>query len=130
MQSIARIIHVWAAWLSAGGVLLQGYLAGAALPGLGGSGDFSTHVNVGYSLMGLLALAVLVTALLGRFPRAHAGWSGLLLLLYVVQTSLPYARADAPAIAALHPLNAMLMFVLAVAIAVRARGILRSAGAD
>lgn len=128
MQSIARVIHVWAAWLAAAGVLLQGYLAGAALAELGGSGDFSSHIDAGYSLMGLLVLAVLVTALLGRYPRAHVGWAALLVLLYVVQTSLPFARTDAPAIAALHPLNAMLMFVLAVAIAVRARGILRSAG--
>lgn len=123
MQGIARTAHIWAAWLTAAGVLLQGYLAGAAMAQLGGSGDFSTHVNVGYSLLGILSLAVLLTAFLGRFPRAQIGWSALLLVLYVVQTVLPLARADMPFLAALHPANAMIMLVLAVAIAVRARRI-------
>jgi hypothetical protein len=36
-----------------------------------------------------------------------------LLALYVVQTMLPEARTSAPFIAALHPLNAMLLFVAA-----------------
>jgi hypothetical protein len=107
--------------LFAAGVLLQGYLAGAALPQLGGSGDFGTHVGIGYSLMGILALAVPVLAIVGRFRRAQIGWSALLLVLYIVQTSLPVARDSAPAIAALHPVNAMILLVLAVAIAVSAR---------
>jgi hypothetical protein len=120
MTGIARRAHVWAAWLFAAGVLVQGYLAGAAMGQLGGSGDFSAHLAVGYAL-GILALAVPILAGLGRFPRSQLGWSGLLLILYVVQTSLPFLRADMPAIAALHPANAMVMFVLAVVIAVRGR---------
>jgi hypothetical protein len=71
--------------------------------------------------MGLLALGVLVFALLGRFPRGQVGLSALLLVLYVVQTSLPYARSSSPAIAAFHPANAMVLLVLAIVIAVRAR---------
>ena len=120
MTDIARRAHVWVAWLFAAGVLVQGYLAGAALGQLGGSGDFSTHLNIGYTL-GIVALAVLVLAAAGRFPRSQVGWSALLLILYVVQTSLPFLRADMPAIAALHPVNAMVLLVLAVVIAIRAR---------
>jgi hypothetical protein len=121
MTGIARTAHVAGAWLFAAGVLVQGYLAGAAMGQLGGSGDFSAHVAIGYSLMGILALAVTVFAIVGRFDRAQVGWSALLLLLYIVQTSLPFARADIPAIAALHPVNAMILLVLAVVVAVRAR---------
>ncbi|MGH2476893.1 MAG: DUF6220 domain-containing protein [Candidatus Limnocylindrales bacterium] len=121
MKEIAGQAHVAAAWLFAVGVLLQGYLAGSAMGQLGGSGDFSAHIGVGYSLMGILALAVPILALLGRLPRAQVGWSAVLLVLYVVQTSLPFARADIPAIAALHPVNAMLLLVLAVVLAVRGR---------
>lgn len=120
MQGIARTAHVGAVWLFAVGVLVQGYLAGGAIRELGGSGDFALHRDIGYSL-GLLALIVLVTAFLGRYTRAHIGLSALLLVLYIVQTSLPFLRGDAPAVAALHPVNAMAMLVLAVAIAVRAR---------
>lgn len=121
MIAIARMAHLISAWLFAAGVLLQGYLAGVALTQLGGNGDFAAHVGIGYSLMGILALAVPVFAILGRMPRAHVGWSGLLLLLYIVQTVLPVLRSSSPAIAALHPANAMVMFVLAVVVAVAAR---------
>ena len=121
MIAIARWAHLVSAWLFAAGVLLQGYLAGAALAQLGGNGDFEMHVGIGYSLMGLLALAVLLFALLGRMPRAHVGWSGLLFILYIVQTALPLLRSSSPAIAALHPANAMVMLVLAVVVAVTAR---------
>ena len=120
-MTIARWAHVASAWLFAAGVLLQGYLAGAALTQLGGSGDFGTHAGIGYSLMGILALAVPVLALVGRFPRAHVGWSALLLVLYIVQTTLPAARGSSPAIAALHPVNAMILLVLAGVVAVSAK---------
>jgi hypothetical protein len=123
MTTWSRRIHIAAAWLFAAGVLLQGYLAGQALTGLGGNGDFETHRAVGYSLMGILALVVLVTALIGRLPRAHVGLSVLLFILYIVQTSLPAMRASNPAIAALHPVNAMVLLGLAAAIGFRARRI-------
>jgi uncharacterized membrane protein len=121
MIAFARWAHLVSAWLFAAGVLLQGYLAGAAMAQLGGNGDFELHVGIGYSLMGILALAVPVFAVVGRMPRAHVGWSGLLLLLYIVQTVLPVLRSSSPAIAALHPANAMIMLVLAVVVAVAAR---------
>ena len=121
MIALARLAHLVVAWLFAAGVLVQGYLAGSALSQLGGSGDFGTHIEVGYTAMGLLALAVPILALLGRYPRAHLGWSGLLLVLYIVQISLPTARGGTPAVAALHPANAMILFVLAVVIGVNAR---------
>jgi len=129
MTNIARLAHVAAAWLFAAGVLVQGYLAGAAMGQLGGSGDFSVHLTVGYTL-GILALAVPILAIVGRFPRSQVGWSALLLLLYIVQTSLPFARADSPAIAALHPANAMILLVLAVVVAVRARRLMTAAPAS
>lgn len=129
MIAIARWAHLVTAWLFAAGVLLQGYLAGVALVQLGGNGDFATHVGLGYSVMGILALAVPVFAIVGRMPRAQVGWSGLLLLLYIVQTVLPVFRSSSPAIAALHPANAMVMFVLAVVVAVWARRQMGSAGA-
>lgn len=121
MLSIARWIHLAAAWLFVVGVLVQGYLAGAAMAQLGGSGDFSQHIAVGYTVMGILALVVLVFAIIGRLPRFHVGLSALLVILYIVQTSLPYARASSPAIAALHPVNAMVLLGLAIVVAIRAR---------
>ena len=123
MTTWGRWIHIGAAWLFAAGVLVQGYLAGQALTQLGGAGDFEAHRSFGYSVMGILALAVLVSALVVRLPRRHVGLSVLLFVLYIVQTALPNARDGTPAIAALHPVNAMVLFVLAVVIGWRARAI-------
>ncbi|HSL25508.1 MAG TPA: DUF6220 domain-containing protein, partial [Acidimicrobiia bacterium] len=83
MREVLRRIHQIASWLFAAGVLLQGYLAGAAMTQLGGTGDFETHVGLGYTLMGALALLVLIFSLLGRFPRRQIGLTVLLLLLYL-----------------------------------------------
>jgi hypothetical protein len=121
MTTWGRWIHIGAAWLFAGGVLVQAYLAGQALTQLGGGGDFEAHRALGYSVMGILALVVLVMALVGRLPRAQVGLSALLFVLYIVQTSLPTARTSSPAIAALHPVNAMVLLVVAVVLGWRAR---------
>ena len=125
MISFGRWAHMAAAGLFAAGVVLQAFLAGVGLTQLGGSGDLSTHVAVGYSLMGLLALAVLVFAIVGRVPRRQIAWSIGLLVLYVVQTSLPYARGSSPVIAALHPANAMLLLLVAVGVTWRAGAVAR-----
>lgn len=108
-----RLVHALAAVVYVIAILVQVFLAGAALLQLGGHGDFRTHIDFGYTAVGLAALAVLVTAALARVGRRRIGISVLLLVLYIVQTSLPYARQDIPAIAALHPVNAMILFTLA-----------------
>jgi hypothetical protein len=123
MTTWSRWVHVAAAWLFGGGVLVQGYLAGAALTQLGGNGDFAAHSEFGYSVMGLLVLVVLVAALVGRMPRQHIGLTVLLVVLYVVQTALPNFRGDSPAMAALHPVNAMILLGLSMGIGFRARRI-------
>jgi hypothetical protein len=122
----SRGIHLAAAWLFGAGVLLQGYLAGQALTQLGGNGDFEAHRSLGFSLMGILALVVLVAALVGRLPRLQVGLSVLLFILYLVQTSLLGMAGSSPALAALHPVNAMVLLGVAVAIGVRGRRILAS----
>ena len=119
MTGLVRRLHSWAAWGLAASVVLQAYLAGAAMANLGGNGDFSTHIGVGYSLPGLLALVVLLTAIIARLGRTQILLSLGLLLLYVIQTSLPYAKSSSPAIAALHPANALLLFVAAIWVARR-----------
>ena len=108
-----RQIHAVVAWLFVGTIVYQVYLAGAAIANLGGSGDFSAHAGFGFEAVGLAALAVLITAIIARMPRRDIGWSFLLLVQYVIQTILPGLRGTSPAIAALHPLNAVLLFALA-----------------
>ena len=108
-----RRVHAVAAAIFVAVIVVQVVLAGMAISNLGGSGDFSTHIEFGYTEVGLAVLAVLVTALLARRPRRDVGISVGLFVLYIVQTLLPAAKASIPFVAALHPLNAMVLFALA-----------------
>jgi hypothetical protein len=119
MTTLARGLHSLAAWLLAASVVVQAFLAGTAMTNLGGNGDFSAHIGVGYSVPGLLALIIVLTAIVARLGRNQIALSVGLLVLYVIQTSLPYAKGSAPIIAALHPANAFLLFLGAIWVARR-----------
>ena len=107
-------LHALAAVVFVAAIAIQVFLAGLAITDLGGSGDFNLHADFGYTWVGLAVLMVVVTALLARRPRRDVGISLGLLGLYIVQTLLPAAKDSVPAIAALHPLNAMILFVVAI----------------
>jgi len=107
-------LHVVSAVIFVVAIVVQVFLAGAAIANLGGSGDFTTHREFGYTWVGLASLALVLTAFAARRPRRDVGIVIGLLLLYVVQTMLPNARASAPWLAALHPVNALFLFAAAV----------------
>jgi len=108
-MSIARQANAWLAWLIVAAILAQVWLAGSAIPQLGGNGNFMNHQSFGY-LIGLLFLVQLVVAVLARPGRRIVGIAAGLLVLYVIQSSLPYMDPGLPAVAALHPVNALVMF--------------------
>lgn len=120
MGSALRQLHAIAAWVFVGTIVVQVFLAGAAIANLGGSGNFATHIDFGYTAVGLASLAVLLTAAAARLPRRETGITLGLLVLYIIQTALPAFRTSVPMAAALHPVNAMLLFGLAVWYAFRA----------
>ena len=107
-------VHAAAAAIFVVAILVQVFLAGLAIANLGGSGTFSTHIEFGYTWMGLAALALLVTVFLARRPRRDVGIVVAIIVLYVIQTVLPAFKSSSPAIAALHPVNASLLFVVAL----------------
>lgn len=113
-------VHGAVAVLFVAMIVIQVFLAGAALSSLGGSGDFGTHIEFGYTWVGIAALVLVVTALVARRPRRDVAISVGILVLYIVQTILPSLKTSAPTIAALHPVNAMVLFGLACWYAVRA----------
>jgi hypothetical protein len=113
-------VHAAAAALFVVAIVVQVFLAGAALANLGGSGNFESHIEFGYTWVGLAALALLLTALAARRPRRDVLITLGILVLYIVQTALPNARTSAPWIAALHPVNALVLFALAAWYAQRA----------
>jgi hypothetical protein len=116
MRAMVRQAHAVVAWLWVAAILGQVFLAGSAIRELGGSGTFATHIEFGFT-MGIVQLAALLTAIGGGMSRRDIGISLGILLLYIVQTSLPSAKGP---IAALHPVNAMLLFGLSVWYARRA----------
>lgn len=113
MGPIIRQAHAVAAWLIVAAIVAQVWLAGAAIPQLGGNGSFAVHVDFGY-LIGLFILILLILAIVARAGRRRIGQAAGLLVLYVIQSSLPYMDPGLPAAAALHPVNALVMFGLAV----------------
>ena len=95
------------------------------------AGSGAWHIEFGYwlELPPLLALLLIWPAHGGR----RIGWLSVGLAVDVfVQTSLPYFKSGAPVVAALHPVNALLVLWLGVTLAVAtvalARG--RAAPAD
>jgi uncharacterized membrane protein len=113
MGPLMRQVHAWLAWVFVAAIVVQVFLAGLAIPQLGGNGSFATHRDFGY-LIGLLTLLVLIAAVLTRAGRRRILQATGLLALYVVQSSLPYMDPGLPAAAALHPVVALVMFGLGV----------------
>jgi hypothetical protein len=108
-----RQVHAWVAWLFVGAIVIQVFLAGVAIPQLGGSGSFATHIDVGYAI-GLVVLGLVLTAVAARAGRRRILQTLGLLVLYIIQTVLPNLDPGLSVAAALHPLNAMVMFVLSI----------------
>jgi hypothetical protein len=111
MRSLMRQVHAGVAWLLVGTIVVQVWLAGAAIVQLGGTGSFATHRDFGY-LIGLITLVLFITALPTGLGRRRILQSLGILGLYIVQSSLPYVGVNA--IEALHPVNAVVMFLVAL----------------
>jgi hypothetical protein len=107
-------IHAFAAGLFVAALFVQVFLAGASIAALGGSGSFATHIEFGYTWVGLAGLILLITVFVARRPRRDVGWVVAIIVIYVIQTLLPGFRATIPAIAFLHPVNAVLLTVVAI----------------
>jgi hypothetical protein len=105
VQRVISQIHQWAARIFLAGLLLQFYLASAPLFG---AGSFQPHRMLGGALT-LLVFLFPVLALAGRLGWPLFGLSMLLVALAIVQMMLPSLRGAAPWIAALHPVNALVL---------------------
>jgi lysylphosphatidylglycerol synthetase-like protein (DUF2156 family) len=105
------------AWLFLAGAVLQFFLAGL---GVFGAASFVPHQTVGKllwlaSLIQLVLAAVL--ALSGGLSRGRVGLAALLFVLMVVQWSLVEAfSGSVPILAALHPVNGLLVLSVAFAL--------------
>ena len=104
------------------GVLAQGLLAGA---GIFVSGDYMQwHQGLGHCLSSpipLIPLFLIILSFPAKLPRTDKWLAVLLFVLALIQPVFLYMRGVFPAIAALHPANAMLLFALPLYMVARAR---------
>lgn len=105
------------------GIVIQVFLAGLFL--FAGS-TREWHINFGY-LLELPPLLLLVLAWPARIGRSNLWLAVGLAVDVFVQSSLPYFKGDLPIVAALHPVNALLVLWLAVTVATRGVALARGA---
>jgi heme A synthase len=85
--------------------------------------DWGAHMAFG-SIIGLVVILVLITGLASRLPRQLTGMTVGLFVLMIVQFVLGVAGDSAPVLAALHPVNALLITGLTMSLALRSRAYL------
>jgi hypothetical protein len=110
-RSRARTALAVVAWLFAGCIVVQVFLAGLGV--FDSPASFATHRDFGY-LFGMLTLVLVVISVAGRLPRRLIGLSVLTLVQFALQSLFIAFRGDMPAVAALHPVNGVLLLVVAM----------------
>jgi len=118
LRSFARGAYLVVVWIFVACLVVQLFLAGLGV--FAGYQNFLTHRDFGY-LFGLLVLPLVIFAALARLPRRFILLSLLILVLFAMQSVLILFRTDAPAIAALHPLNGVLILLISIWLGTAAR---------
>ena len=119
-----RMLYLIVAWLFPVAILVQVFLVGLSL--FTTQPYWDAHIGFGHSIVLLPALQVLL-AYLGKIPPPAKGLTWLSLGLTLIQTEVfAMIRTAVPTLAALHPVLALVLFALALIIAVRARTVVRA----
>jgi|GEM_PF-1083260 hypothetical protein len=127
MRAAGRITFVATSWLLVAGLVVQVFLAGLGV--FDSPERFEVHRKFGFTLE-LLPLIMLLSGLVGAFGRRLVGLAGLTFGLFLLQSLVIGLRAQAPAIAALHPVNGFLILFVSIAIARASLARLRSRSVD
>jgi membrane-bound metal-dependent hydrolase YbcI (DUF457 family) len=124
MVKWTRILYLSAAWLFPAAILIQVFLVGLSL--FTGQAYWSTHRDVGHSLA-VLPLLLVILAYLGRLPRSEKLLIWLLFGVYLIQAEFfASIRDSVPLLAAFHPVLAVVLFALAILIALRSRTVVQA----
>ena len=114
MRSIARSAHLVVALLLVAGVVVQIFLAGLGV--FRGPEAFANHRDFGFMLE-LLPLVLLLLGLAAGLGRRAALLAAGIFGLFILQSVFVGLRADAPEVAALHPVNGFLITFLSIVLA-------------
>jgi len=110
MRRVGRFVHLGVTYVFLAGVVLQPFLIGLWLFGAVSTSDL--HTGLGYLLLIPGCPLLLIAALVGRLPSRQMLLTGAVILDTFVQVSLPSFRTDLPAVAALHPVNFLVLVIL------------------
>ena len=113
MVRAARYVYLGLAVAFVIGLVIQVFYAGM---GVFGASDFEVHIGLGWMLH-LVPILILGAAAVGRAGRRRILWAAALAATIFVVPILALMRADAPAVAALHPVAAVISFWLAIVVA-------------
>jgi hypothetical protein len=114
-MSQARVIYFGVAAIYLVGAVVQFFLAGL---GVFGASSYDAHRAFGLILV-LVTLVLLVLSIVGRMPRTTLILTVVLLGLNVLQMVL--ANTDVGEVAALHPVNGVVIVFLAYELTQRSR---------
>ena len=95
-------------------LLIQIFLAGLGV--FEGPERFALHRDFGYGIS-LLIIVMIVLSLVGRGPARLIGLSVLLEVQILLQSVFVVMRTDNPQVAALHPVNGVLMLIVSIVLA-------------
>ena len=107
------------AWLYAVCIAVQVFLAGLSTRLLGNEPErWADHISFG-QMIGTLPILLVIFALVGRLPVITIVLSVAIFFLYGLQ--YPFANTNTSAVAALHAVNALVMFWITTLIAQQAQ---------
>jgi len=110
MRHVGRVVHMGVTYVFLAGVVLQPFLIGLWLFGAVSTSDL--HTGLGYILLIPGCPLLLIAALFGRLPRREMLLTLAVIVDTFVQVSLPSFRTDLPAVAALHPVNFLVLVIM------------------
>lgn len=116
-------VHLVVATLMLAGIVAQPLLIGLFLFGALRTPDL--HAAVGYTVFELGLPLLLIAALIARLPRDETLFTMLLIGDVFVQILLVNLRDVSSVLAALHPLNAFALLLIAITVVKRDRVLLR-----
>jgi hypothetical protein len=122
MRRSFRYVLLGFSWLFLAAIVAQVFFAGLMLFGQEGGGEL--HENTGY-ILGTAGALFLIMPALARAGATTIVVGVVLGLITFFQPNLALAREISPIIAALHPVNALLIFTLSMVLVRRATSLVR-----
>jgi hypothetical protein len=122
MRTFFRYLLLGYAWLFLAAIVTQVYFAGLMV--FGQENGRSLHQGTGY-MLGMAGLLFLALPALARAGARTVILGVVLSVITFFQPTITFAREESPVIAALHPVNALLIFALSVVLILRATHLIR-----